>query len=45
VSEVASAWRAPRIRLERPGEVEAGITAALAHDGPVLVDAVVNRMS
>ncbi len=32
------------IRLERPGEVEAGITAALAHDGPVLVDAVVNRM-
>ena len=32
------------IRLERPDEVEAGITAALAHDGPVLVDAVVNRM-
>jgi pyruvate dehydrogenase (quinone) len=32
------------IRLERPEEVEAGIAAALAHDGPVLVDAVVNRM-
>ena len=32
------------IRLEQPGEVEAGIAAALAHDGPVLVDAVVNRM-
>jgi len=32
------------IRLERPDEVEAGIAAALAHDGPVLVDAVVNRM-
>lgn len=32
------------IRLERPDEVDAGIQAALAHDGPVLVDAVVNRM-
>ncbi len=31
------------IRLEDAGEVEAGITAALAHNGPVLVDAVVNR--
>ena len=31
------------IRLQHPGEVEAGITAALNHDGPVLVDAVVNR--
>src|SRR6202789_1132299 len=31
------------IRLEDPGEVEAGIAAAFAHDGPVLVDAVVNR--
>jgi pyruvate dehydrogenase (quinone) len=31
------------IRLEDPGDVEAGITAALAHDGPVLVDAVVSR--
>jgi pyruvate dehydrogenase (quinone) len=31
------------IRLENPSEVEAGITTALAHDGPVLVDAVVNR--
>jgi len=30
------------IRLERPADVESGITAALAHDGPVLVDAVVN---
>jgi pyruvate dehydrogenase (quinone) len=32
------------IRLEDPGEVEAGIAAAMAHDGPVLIDAVVNRM-
>ena len=31
------------IRLERPDDVEAGIAAALAHQGPVLVDAVVNR--
>jgi pyruvate dehydrogenase (quinone) len=31
------------IRVERPGEVEAAIADALAHDGPVLVDAVVNR--
>jgi pyruvate dehydrogenase (quinone) len=32
------------IRLERPEEVEAGLAEALKHDGPVLVDAVVNRM-
>jgi pyruvate dehydrogenase (quinone) len=31
------------IRLEDSSEVEEGIAAALAHDGPVLVDAVVNR--
>jgi pyruvate dehydrogenase (quinone) len=31
------------IRLEDPAEVEPGIAAALAHDGPVLVDAMVNR--
>ncbi len=31
------------IRLEDPGEVDAGIEMAFAHDGPVLVDAVVNR--
>ena len=31
------------IRLEDPGDVEAGIAAALAHDEPVLVDAVVSR--
>jgi pyruvate dehydrogenase (quinone) len=31
------------IRLEDPGEVNDGIATALAHDGPVLVDAVVNR--
>jgi pyruvate dehydrogenase (quinone) len=31
------------IRIEDPGDVERGIAEALAHDGPVLVDAVVNR--
>ena len=31
------------IRIEDPAEVDAGIAAALAHQGPVLVDAVVNR--
>ena len=31
------------IRLEDPAEVDDGIAAALAHDGPVLIDAVVNR--
>ena len=31
------------IRLEDPAEVDEGIAAALAHDGPVLIDAVVNR--
>jgi pyruvate dehydrogenase (quinone) len=31
------------IRLENAGEVEAGIAAALSHDGPVLIDAVVSR--
>jgi len=31
------------IRLEDPAEVDDGIAAALKHDGPVLVDAVVNR--
>jgi pyruvate dehydrogenase (quinone) len=31
------------IRLENPGDVEDGIAEALAHPGPVLVDAVVAR--
>jgi pyruvate dehydrogenase (quinone) len=32
------------IRLEEPDQVERGIADALAHRGPVLVDAVVSRM-
>jgi pyruvate dehydrogenase (quinone) len=31
------------IRLEDSSEVEGGVAAALGHDGPVLIDAVVNR--
>jgi len=31
------------VRLEDPADVADGIAAALAHDGPVLIDAVVNR--
>jgi pyruvate dehydrogenase (quinone) len=41
---VAEAAGVRGIRIEDPGDVEAGIAAALAHDGPVLVDAVVNRL-
>jgi pyruvate dehydrogenase (quinone) len=32
------------IRLEDPAHVDEGVAAALAHDGPVLIDAVVSRM-
>jgi pyruvate dehydrogenase (quinone) len=31
------------IRIERPEQVEPGLREALSHDGPVLVDALVNR--
>jgi pyruvate dehydrogenase (quinone) len=31
-------------RIERPEEVETKMAEAMAHDGPVLIDAVVNRM-
>jgi pyruvate dehydrogenase (quinone) len=31
------------VRLEQPGDVAAGVAAALAHPGPVLIDAIVNR--
>lgn len=40
---MANACGVRGIRLEDPGEVEEGIATALAHSGPVLVDAVVNR--
>jgi pyruvate dehydrogenase (quinone) len=31
------------IRLEDPGDVAEGIAAALSYNGPVVIDAVVNR--
>jgi pyruvate dehydrogenase (quinone) len=40
---VAEAVGMRGIRLEDPAEVNDGIAATLAHDGPVLIDAVVNR--
>jgi pyruvate dehydrogenase (quinone) len=42
-AKMAEAVGIKGIRLERPSDVEGGIAEALAHDGPVLVDAVVNR--
>ena len=42
-AKMAEAIGVRGIRIEDPGEVESGIREALAHDGPVLVDAVVNR--
>ncbi len=43
-AKMAEAVGVRGIRLEKPSDVEPGIAAALAHDGPVLVDAVVNRL-
>src|SRR5262245_19515135 len=40
---MAEAVGIPGIRIEDADAVDKGIAAALAHDGPVLVDAVVNR--
>ena len=40
---MAEAMGVRGIRLEDPGEVADGIASALAHSGPVLIDAVVNR--
>jgi pyruvate dehydrogenase (quinone) len=40
---VARAAGVRGIRLEDPADVEAGVAQALATDGPVLIDAVVNR--
>jgi pyruvate dehydrogenase (quinone) len=42
-SAMAEAVGVKGIRIEDPADVESGIAAALAHDGPVLVDAVVSR--
>ena len=42
-AKMAEAIGVKGIRLEHPRDVEEGIAAAMAHDGPVLVDAVVNH--
>lgn len=42
-AKMAEAVGIKGIRLEDASEVNDGIAAALAHDGPVLIDAVVNR--
>jgi pyruvate dehydrogenase (quinone) len=43
-SKVAEACGARGIRIEEPGDVHAGLQAALAHkDGPVVVDVLVDR--
>jgi pyruvate dehydrogenase (quinone) len=42
-SAMAEAVGIRGIRLENPADVEPGIRAALDHNGPVLIDAVVNR--
>ena len=41
---LAEAVGARGIRLEDPAAVDAGVAEALATDGPVLIDAVVNRL-
>jgi pyruvate dehydrogenase (quinone) len=42
-ANMAEAVGVKGIRLEHPRDVEEGIAAAMAHDGPVLIDAVVNH--
>jgi pyruvate dehydrogenase (quinone) len=42
-ADMAEAVGIRGIRLEDPADVKEGLAAAFAHDGPVLVDAVVNR--
>jgi pyruvate dehydrogenase (quinone) len=45
-AKVAEAMGAKGIRIEEPGDVRAGLAAALAHkDGPVVVDAVVDPLA
>jgi pyruvate dehydrogenase (quinone) len=43
-AKVAEAAGIRGIRIEDPGELEAGLRDGLAHDGPVLFDVVTNRM-
>lgn len=41
---MAEAISVKAFRIEDPAEVDEKIAAALAHPGPALIDAVVNRM-
>jgi pyruvate dehydrogenase (quinone) len=41
--EIAEAAGIKGIRIEDPAEVESGLRAAFGHDGPAIVDVVVNR--
>jgi pyruvate dehydrogenase (quinone) len=43
-AKMAESAGALGIRVEDPGEIESAIRRALAHDGPVLVDVLTNRM-
>lgn len=43
-ADVAEAAGIKGIRITDPADLESGIEAALAHEGPVVVDAVVERM-
>jgi pyruvate dehydrogenase (quinone) len=43
-AKMAEAVGIKGIRIDDPGQVDTKIAEALAHDGPVVVDAVVNRM-
>ena len=43
-ADMAKAVGVHGIRVEDPGDLKAALMEALAHDGPVLVDVVTNRM-
>jgi pyruvate dehydrogenase (quinone) len=42
-AEIAEAAGIKGIRIEDPAEIESGLRAAFGHDGPAIVDVVVNR--
>ncbi|MEH3105236.1 MAG: acetolactate synthase 3 large subunit [Sphingomonas phyllosphaerae] len=43
--KLAEAYGWKGIRIERPDQLEAGIAAMLAHDGPVMVDCMVAKLA
>ncbi|OYY69122.1 acetolactate synthase 3 large subunit [Sphingomonas sp. 28-63-12] len=43
--KLAEAYGWKGIKIEKPGELDAGIAAMLAHDGPVMVDCRVSQMA